>query len=156
MQEGYEDAKYCRRYDKKRDCYVNRNGDPVVHRKEVVFNDVLAKVAEEVKVEAVKEEDVKIDKEEKVEEKVVEKEAVIEEQKVGQEEMMKKEEEEEVKNESLNDVGIDAGDKKKSEADQKQMEANTEVPITKVLTKKTVYQEECRSSLAREEEAADP
>ncbi|XP_035836972.1 uncharacterized protein LOC110896864 [Helianthus annuus] len=120
MQEEYEDAKYCGRYDKKRDCYVNRNGDPVVHRKEVVFKDVLAviplfgeyysnvakdktylkrlykiirdvmtaslikrdeertkknvenlvddlkKVAEEVKVEAVKEEDVKIAEEEKV------------------------------------------------------------------------------------------
>ncbi|KAJ0845417.1 putative transcription factor interactor and regulator CCHC(Zn) family [Helianthus annuus] len=42
MQEEYEDAKYYGRYDKKRDCYVNRNGDPVVHRKEVVFDDVLA------------------------------------------------------------------------------------------------------------------
>ncbi|MFS7953332.1 hypothetical protein Hanom_Chr07g00617281 [Helianthus anomalus] len=42
MHEEYEDAKYCRRYDKKKDCYINRNGDHVVHRKEVVFNDVLA------------------------------------------------------------------------------------------------------------------
>ncbi|XP_022032727.1 caldesmon-like [Helianthus annuus] len=42
MQEEYEDAKYCGRYDKKRDCYVNRNGDSVVHRKEVIFDDVLA------------------------------------------------------------------------------------------------------------------
>ncbi|MFS7919422.1 hypothetical protein Hanom_Chr03g00212491 [Helianthus anomalus] len=42
MHEEYKDAKYCRRYDKKRDCYINQNGDPVVHRKEVVFDEVLA------------------------------------------------------------------------------------------------------------------
>ncbi|MFS7960897.1 hypothetical protein Hanom_Chr08g00708431 [Helianthus anomalus] len=35
MHEEYEDAKYCGRYDKKRDCYINKNGDPVLHRKEV-------------------------------------------------------------------------------------------------------------------------
>ncbi|MFS7996930.1 hypothetical protein Hanom_Chr12g01135751 [Helianthus anomalus] len=41
MQEEYEEEKYYGRYDKKRDCYVNNNGDPIVHRKEVVFDDVL-------------------------------------------------------------------------------------------------------------------
>ncbi|MFS8022109.1 hypothetical protein Hanom_Chr16g01435641 [Helianthus anomalus] len=42
MHEEYEEAKYYGRYDKKRDCYINKNGDLVVHRKEVVFDDVLA------------------------------------------------------------------------------------------------------------------
>ncbi|MFS7938307.1 hypothetical protein Hanom_Chr05g00438071 [Helianthus anomalus] len=42
MHEEYEEAKYYGRYNKKRDCYINKNGDPVVHRKEVVFDDVLA------------------------------------------------------------------------------------------------------------------
>ncbi|MFS7891385.1 hypothetical protein Hanom_Chr00s000308g01634201 [Helianthus anomalus] len=42
MHEKFEEAKYYGRYDKKRDCYINKNGDPVVHRKEVVFDDVLA------------------------------------------------------------------------------------------------------------------
>ncbi|MFS8016372.1 hypothetical protein Hanom_Chr15g01367851 [Helianthus anomalus] len=38
----YEEAKNYGRYDKKRECYVNSKGEPVVHPKEVVFNDVLA------------------------------------------------------------------------------------------------------------------
>ncbi|KAJ0789779.1 hypothetical protein HanPI659440_Chr05g0207481 [Helianthus annuus] len=41
MHEEFEEAKYYGRYDKKRDCYINKNGDPVVHRKEVGFDDVL-------------------------------------------------------------------------------------------------------------------
>ncbi|KAM0019354.1 putative transcription factor interactor and regulator CCHC(Zn) family [Helianthus debilis subsp. tardiflorus] len=42
MHEEFEEAMYYGRYDKKRDCYINQNGDPVVHRKEVVFDDVFA------------------------------------------------------------------------------------------------------------------
>ncbi|MFS7954147.1 hypothetical protein Hanom_Chr07g00626861 [Helianthus anomalus] len=36
MHEEFEDAKFYGRYDKKRDCYINKNGDPVVHKREVV------------------------------------------------------------------------------------------------------------------------
>ncbi|MFS8034852.1 hypothetical protein Hanom_Chr17g01586051 [Helianthus anomalus] len=42
MQEEYENVVSNKRYDKNKDCYVNKNGDPVVHRKEVVFDDVVA------------------------------------------------------------------------------------------------------------------
>ncbi|MFS8019961.1 hypothetical protein Hanom_Chr15g01409991 [Helianthus anomalus] len=42
MEKEYEEAKNYGRYDKKRECYVNNKGEPVVHQKEVVFNDVLA------------------------------------------------------------------------------------------------------------------
>ncbi|KAF5797822.1 hypothetical protein HanXRQr2_Chr07g0285251 [Helianthus annuus] len=42
MEKEYEEAKNYGRYDKKRECYVNSKGEPVVHRKEVVFDDVLA------------------------------------------------------------------------------------------------------------------
>ncbi|KAJ0571198.1 putative transcription factor interactor and regulator CCHC(Zn) family [Helianthus annuus] len=42
MHEEYEEAKYYGRYDKKRYCYINKNVDSVVHRKEVMFDDVLA------------------------------------------------------------------------------------------------------------------
>ncbi|MFS7999684.1 hypothetical protein Hanom_Chr12g01169311 [Helianthus anomalus] len=42
MEEKYEEARSNRRYDKKRECYVNRDGEPVVHRKEIVYEDVLA------------------------------------------------------------------------------------------------------------------
>ncbi|MFS7974716.1 hypothetical protein Hanom_Chr09g00871961 [Helianthus anomalus] len=41
MQEEYENTVSNKRYDKNKDCYVNKNGDPVVHRKEVVFDDVV-------------------------------------------------------------------------------------------------------------------
>ncbi|MFS7945867.1 hypothetical protein Hanom_Chr06g00529171 [Helianthus anomalus] len=41
MEKEYEEAKNYGRYDKKRECYVNSKGEPVVHRKEMVFNDVL-------------------------------------------------------------------------------------------------------------------
>ncbi|MFS7997185.1 hypothetical protein Hanom_Chr12g01138731 [Helianthus anomalus] len=42
MHEEFEDANFYRRYDKKRDCYINKKRDPVVHRREVMYNDVLA------------------------------------------------------------------------------------------------------------------
>ncbi|MFS7903173.1 hypothetical protein Hanom_Chr01g00020871 [Helianthus anomalus] len=42
MEKEYEEAKNYRRYDKKKECYVNRKEEPVFHRKEVVFDDVLA------------------------------------------------------------------------------------------------------------------
>ncbi|MFS7998263.1 hypothetical protein Hanom_Chr12g01151621 [Helianthus anomalus] len=42
MQEEYEDARSCKRLDKKRQCFINRKGDLVVDKREVVSNDVLA------------------------------------------------------------------------------------------------------------------
>ncbi|MFS7967230.1 hypothetical protein Hanom_Chr09g00783341 [Helianthus anomalus] len=40
-QEEYEDARSCKRCDKKREYFVNRKGDPIVDRREVVYKDVL-------------------------------------------------------------------------------------------------------------------
>ncbi|MFS7935679.1 hypothetical protein Hanom_Chr05g00406421 [Helianthus anomalus] len=61
MHEEFEEAKFYGRYDKKRECYINRNGHPVIHRREVVYNDVLVddlkKVAEKEKMEREKEEE---------------------------------------------------------------------------------------------------
>ncbi|MFS8007680.1 hypothetical protein Hanom_Chr14g01263921 [Helianthus anomalus] len=42
MEKEYEEASSNRRYDKKRECYVNKDGEPVVHKKEIVYEDVLA------------------------------------------------------------------------------------------------------------------
>ncbi|XP_021974511.1 uncharacterized protein LOC110869576 [Helianthus annuus] len=44
MQEEYESAVSNKRWDKKRECYVNRNGEPVVPKKDIVFDDVLLEV----------------------------------------------------------------------------------------------------------------
>ncbi|MFS7929629.1 hypothetical protein Hanom_Chr04g00334821 [Helianthus anomalus] len=41
MPQEYEEARNFRRWDKKRECYVNSKGESVVHPKEVVCNDVL-------------------------------------------------------------------------------------------------------------------
>ncbi|MFS8016898.1 hypothetical protein Hanom_Chr15g01373931 [Helianthus anomalus] len=41
MHKEFEDANFYGRYDKKREYYINKNGDPVVHKQEVVYNDVL-------------------------------------------------------------------------------------------------------------------
>ncbi|MFS7912638.1 hypothetical protein Hanom_Chr02g00132271 [Helianthus anomalus] len=41
MQKEYEEAMSYGRCDKKRECYVNRKGDPVVHSSQMVYNDVL-------------------------------------------------------------------------------------------------------------------
>ncbi|MFS7996797.1 hypothetical protein Hanom_Chr12g01134031 [Helianthus anomalus] len=139
MEKEYEEAKNFGRYDKKRECYVNSKGEPVVNRKEVVFTDVLAVIplsgeyysnvekdkdyiAEEKKVE-----------DEKEKEEAVGEEAATEEQQ--NEEDLKKKEEADVKIEKLVEV-IDADDAaeehQKKEADQKQMEEKVEVPITEV------------------------
>ncbi|KAJ0480098.1 hypothetical protein HanIR_Chr13g0627591 [Helianthus annuus] len=137
MQEEYENVVSNKRRDKKRECYVNRDGEPVVPKRDKIHDDVLLviprfgeyysnaakdktyakrlekiirhamtsslrkrdeermkknvenlvdnlkKVVEEIKVEAVKWEDVKL---EKVEEAVTEKQQDVEE------EMKKKEE----------------------------------------------------------------
>ncbi|XP_022033461.1 uncharacterized protein LOC110935376 [Helianthus annuus] len=121
----------------------------------------LKKVAEEVKTEAVEDEEVKI--EEEVVKKIVVNEtfekAVTKEQQIGEE---VRKEEGEVKNENLeaDNAGDEVGvEEKKNDAEMKQTEAakNTEVPITEVLLKKTECQpKENRSSLARKEEAANP
>ncbi|KAM0064900.1 hypothetical protein Hdeb2414_s0003g00108451 [Helianthus debilis subsp. tardiflorus] len=42
MQQESEEAKSYRRWDKKRECYINRKGEPVVYPRKVVYNDVLA------------------------------------------------------------------------------------------------------------------
>ncbi|MFS7912691.1 hypothetical protein Hanom_Chr02g00132871 [Helianthus anomalus] len=38
----YEDVVRNKRGDKELECYVNREGEPVVHQKEIVYNDILA------------------------------------------------------------------------------------------------------------------
>ncbi|MFS7918043.1 hypothetical protein Hanom_Chr03g00196291 [Helianthus anomalus] len=42
MQKKYEEARSYKRWDMKRECYINRKGDLVVHKHEVVYNDVFA------------------------------------------------------------------------------------------------------------------
>ncbi|KAM0057614.1 putative transcription factor interactor and regulator CCHC(Zn) family [Helianthus debilis subsp. tardiflorus] len=44
MQEEYENAVSNRRWDKKRECYYNREGEPVVPKKDIIFDDVLLAV----------------------------------------------------------------------------------------------------------------
>ncbi|MFS7977973.1 hypothetical protein Hanom_Chr10g00910221 [Helianthus anomalus] len=41
MQEEYESAVSNRRWDKKRQCYYNREGEPVVPKKDIIFDDFL-------------------------------------------------------------------------------------------------------------------
>ncbi|MFS7968085.1 hypothetical protein Hanom_Chr09g00793391 [Helianthus anomalus] len=42
MQEEYEDVVRNKRWDKNKECYVNKNGEPVVHKKDIVHDEVLA------------------------------------------------------------------------------------------------------------------
>ncbi|MFS7984008.1 hypothetical protein Hanom_Chr11g00981501 [Helianthus anomalus] len=42
MRIDYEDAVRNKRWDKELECYVNREGEPIVHQKEIVYNDILA------------------------------------------------------------------------------------------------------------------
>ncbi|MFS7955815.1 hypothetical protein Hanom_Chr07g00647111 [Helianthus anomalus] len=42
MREEYEDVVVNKRWDKELECYVNREGEPIVHQKEIVYNDILA------------------------------------------------------------------------------------------------------------------
>ncbi|MFS7934513.1 hypothetical protein Hanom_Chr05g00392431 [Helianthus anomalus] len=42
MQKEYKEAQSYGRWDKKRECYINRKGDQVIHSSQVVCNDVLA------------------------------------------------------------------------------------------------------------------
>ncbi|MFS7955841.1 hypothetical protein Hanom_Chr07g00647461 [Helianthus anomalus] len=42
MEKEYEEARSNGRYDKKRECFVNKEGEPVIHQKEIVYEDVLA------------------------------------------------------------------------------------------------------------------
>ncbi|KAJ0743648.1 hypothetical protein HanPI659440_Chr10g0378381 [Helianthus annuus] len=41
MQEEYENVVSNKRWDKKRECYVNRDGEPIVHGRDIVHDDVL-------------------------------------------------------------------------------------------------------------------
>ncbi|MFS7953698.1 hypothetical protein Hanom_Chr07g00621691 [Helianthus anomalus] len=41
MQEEYEEARSYKRWDNKKECYINRKGDPVVDKSKVVYDDVL-------------------------------------------------------------------------------------------------------------------
>ncbi|KAJ0556824.1 putative transcription factor interactor and regulator CCHC(Zn) family [Helianthus annuus] len=41
MQEEYESVVSNKRWDKKRECYFNREGEPVVPKKDIIFEDVL-------------------------------------------------------------------------------------------------------------------
>ncbi|XP_021979846.1 probable inactive protein kinase DDB_G0270444 [Helianthus annuus] len=177
MQQEYEKAVSYKRWDKKQECYVNGDGEQVVPKKEIVFDDVLLKKDEErvkknveemvnnmkkaagevktevveveiVKDEAVKVENVKIHEEDKVKE--VEK-AVTEEQQVV---------EDEEKTESLTEVKIETlksasdkgtGDEKKEELKQTEAAENTEV-----LNEIKDYENGSWSSLTqRDEEVAE-
>ncbi|KAM0072096.1 hypothetical protein Hdeb2414_s0001g00032601 [Helianthus debilis subsp. tardiflorus] len=42
MQKEYDEARRFSRWDKKRECYVNHKGDPVLDSRKVVYNDILA------------------------------------------------------------------------------------------------------------------
>ncbi|MFS7945954.1 putative transcription factor interactor and regulator CCHC(Zn) family [Helianthus anomalus] len=42
MEKEYEEARSNGRYDKKRECFVNKEGELAIHRKEIVYEDVLA------------------------------------------------------------------------------------------------------------------
>ncbi|MFS8031213.1 hypothetical protein Hanom_Chr17g01543171 [Helianthus anomalus] len=42
MEKEYEEARNYKRWDKKQECNVNSKGEPIVHPKEVVYEDVLA------------------------------------------------------------------------------------------------------------------
>ncbi|MFS8020150.1 hypothetical protein Hanom_Chr15g01412121 [Helianthus anomalus] len=42
MEKEYEEARSNGRYDKKRECFVNKEVELVVHRKEIVYEDVRA------------------------------------------------------------------------------------------------------------------
>ncbi|XP_021992061.1 uncharacterized protein LOC110888869 [Helianthus annuus] len=147
MEKEYEEAKNYGKYDKKRECYVNSKGEPVVHQKEVVFDDVLAvihlsdeyysNVAKDKHYEKKRDKIMRDVAEEQKSECEKEEEAVGEEavtEKQQNEEDLKKKEEADKKLESLVEV-IDADDvameKQKKEADQKQTEEKAEVPITK-------------------------
>ncbi|XP_035838920.1 uncharacterized protein LOC118486526 [Helianthus annuus] len=111
MQEEYESAVINKRWDKKRECYFNKEGELVVPKKDIIFEDVLLiiprsaeyyrnvlkddtyakslkKVAEEVKTETVEVEVVKkveVVKEEEEDLKVVEKEKIEEKIEVNEE-----------------------------------------------------------------------
>ncbi|XP_021985574.1 uncharacterized protein LOC110881698 [Helianthus annuus] len=108
--------------------------------------DDLKKVAEEVKVEEVKifakdtaEEEQKKEEDEKVAE--IEKAVTVEQQVEGDKKKM--ENSVEVKVESSADVvgDVGTGEEEKSEDDQKQKEANTEVPITEIKSDSEVLNE---------------
>ncbi|KAJ0715541.1 hypothetical protein HanPI659440_Chr13g0502371 [Helianthus annuus] len=42
MEQEYGEARNYGRYDKKRECYINSKGEPLVHPSKVMYNDVLA------------------------------------------------------------------------------------------------------------------
>ncbi|MFS7979749.1 hypothetical protein Hanom_Chr10g00931351 [Helianthus anomalus] len=161
MEKEYEEARNYGRYDKKRECYINRKGEPVVHRKEVVFDDILAiiplsgeyysnvakdkhyeknmdKLISDVMTTSLKRGMQKVAEEEREKEKedeAVVEEAVTEEQQ--NEDDLKKKGEDDVKIESSVEVDDGAGvgeELKKNEADQTQTKEKNEVPITEVNT----------------------
>ncbi|XP_022023411.1 uncharacterized protein LOC110923653 [Helianthus annuus] len=165
MQEEYENAVSNKRWDKKRECYVNRNGEPVVPKKDIIFDDILLeiprsveyytnvgkdktyvkrfeKLLREVMTASLRKKDeerMKKNVDEMVNDlKKIAEEVKVENVKISEEEKVEEAEKKlessvEVKDEILEvtcDVGVDAGDEKKSDVDQKQREANNEMPIT--------------------------
>ncbi|XP_022003058.1 stress response protein NST1-like [Helianthus annuus] len=179
MEKEYEEAKNYGRYDKKRECYLNSKGEPVVHRKEVVFNDVLAVIplSGEYYSKVAKDKDYvkKLDKiirdvmtaslrqrdeermKKNVESLVDELKQIAEEKKV-EDDLKKKEEVDEKLERSVEVIDGDdaAEEKQKKEADQKQTEEKAEMPISEVFQKKDDCQKEYQSSLAQQEEVAGP
>ncbi|MFS8020088.1 hypothetical protein Hanom_Chr15g01411431 [Helianthus anomalus] len=153
MHEEFEDAKFYGRYDKKRECYINKNGDPVVHKREMVYKDVLAdiplsdeyysnvtkdktylkrldKIIRDVMTTSLKKRD-----KERMKKNVDE--LVKDLKKVAEKEKKEDKGADDVEVESL--VEVDDADEvgeeqQKSEADQTQTAKKVEVPITEVNT----------------------
>ncbi|KAJ0620903.1 hypothetical protein HanIR_Chr01g0002661 [Helianthus annuus] len=160
MQEEYESVVSNRRWDKKRECYYNREGEPVVPKKDIIFDDVLLVVPlraeyyrrvmkddayvkqyeKDIRYAMLSglrkrdEERIKKNVEEMVDnlKKVAEK--VVEAEVVKEVVFVEQQIEEEEKSEA-GDVGERVSvEEKKDDAEMKQTEAaeNTEVPITEV------------------------
>ncbi|XP_021990848.1 uncharacterized protein LOC110887577 [Helianthus annuus] len=155
MGKEYEEARNYRRWDKKRECYINSKGEPLVHPSKVVYNDVLAVIPlsgeyyvkkldkiirdvmtarlrqrdeedeEEYKVEVEKEEAAGEEEQKPVEEAVTEKQ-------LNEDDLKKEEKVNEKLERSVEVVDADdaAEEQQKKEVDQKQTREKAEVPTT--------------------------
>ncbi|KAJ0939837.1 putative transcription factor interactor and regulator CCHC(Zn) family [Helianthus annuus] len=129
MQEEYENAVRNKRWDKNPECYVNRDGEPVVPRKDIVHDDVLQVIPLSGEFYSKREKDKNY---EKKLDKII-RDAMTSSLRKRDEVRMKKNVECMV--EELEKVAEEVKGKEekvvKSEADQKQMEANTELNSAK-------------------------
>ncbi|XP_035845198.1 uncharacterized protein LOC110933381 [Helianthus annuus] len=156
MQEEYEDAVSYKIWDKKRECYVNRNGEPVVPKKNIIFDDVLLVIPRSVEYYSNVEKD-------KTYVKRLEKlirDVMISSLRKRDEERMKKNVESLVDNlkKFAEEVKVEAVKVEKVKEKEEKVVVNEETVKEAVLPKIIeCQQEECRSSLAQGgEEAAEP